>query len=909
MDKLPLNGLTVAISGTGMILSSAFEHLFKRKKIVEETEARNSFIYNEAFSVLKAFFEKGTLHTVEECQKFGNTFVPSPSWVRVVRVVIPPASLANAAKAMIETVGENEMKDIIGGTEWWQRTAHPEGGVDGEWISMKKDWPAPEDDDDTPSDEIHHMKLDALKEALNEKKSRKQQDSTNKDGDGRPPQDEQYDEEMDNSRVLLYVHGGAMWFGSINTHRYQIWRYARKIGGRAFAVKYRLSPQYPFPCPLQDSLAAYLYLIRPPPGAKHKPVDPAKLVVAGDSAGGNLALSLLVLLRDSGLPMPAGLVLISPWVDMTHSFPSVLKNTATDIIPPYGFLFKPSTLWPPPPTEFAEKAKQSTTIDGLKKAAKEVEDKGVKPRRSFLSLKRTTKKGHELAHAVEQLPDDDPQAAEGPQREEGQPQNKADPAKQIKIKIDGEEVELTDQIQLYATNEQLVYPLVSPLWTPSLGGLPPTYILAGEKEVLHDEIVYLAHRMAHPDRYPLRKELLEANPERTKAQQDLPPTLVHLQVYDGVCHDLPLLSFTTPAKYCFRAVSSFIKFVTTDEKNGGPPASPVSPTMMRLPVEKDPNHEDAKLLVRDMATENGQRGGSGPKSPIAGTDSPKPSSSLLLDVPKSGTGSTVSFENGATNNSSSSPGFSATRPMPSRSSTVNSSTSKKLTNLEKTIYSSTQPFHRPDYVDNMIRERVGLTGVVRALEPENELECLKIDPEDLGVVKEAPVKRYLAGKTIWDKKFKSVAQRVQREREANLQKSMREEASRLTERMKQVKKHHEQPQALNNNNSENSVSSPIQQVASPEPMDSPSTLQQASNQRQPQHVRGIWDLRGENPPPSSIAARKDTREARALAKTLDDHYNKLHALNVWAEVNDISARTTLSKKTTRNGTNDGGGGK
>lgn len=69
------------------------------------------------------------------------------------------------------------------------------------------------------------------------------------------------------------------------------------------------------------------------------------MVVAGDSAGGGLALALMCLIRDMKLPLPAGIVLISPWLDLTHSFPSILQNTATDIIPPYGFLHKPSVLW------------------------------------------------------------------------------------------------------------------------------------------------------------------------------------------------------------------------------------------------------------------------------------------------------------------------------------------------------------------------------------------------------------------------------------------------------------------------------------------------------------------------------------------------------------------------------------
>lgn len=69
-----------------------------------------------------------------------------------------------------------------------------------------------------------------------------------------------------------------------------------------------------------------LYLLHPPSDAVHSPVDPRKLVFAGDSAGGGLCLAVLTVIRDLGLPMPAGAVLISPWVDLTHSFPSVMEN-------------------------------------------------------------------------------------------------------------------------------------------------------------------------------------------------------------------------------------------------------------------------------------------------------------------------------------------------------------------------------------------------------------------------------------------------------------------------------------------------------------------------------------------------------------------------------------------------------
>lgn len=95
------------------------------------------------------------------------------------------------------------------------------------------------------------------------------------------------------------------------------------------AINYRLSPQYPFPCAIQDAVAAYLYLIEPPPEAKHKPVRPEHIVIIGDSAGGGLSLAALQVIRDSGLPQCAGGVLISPWCDLSHSFPSIHTNTKT----------------------------------------------------------------------------------------------------------------------------------------------------------------------------------------------------------------------------------------------------------------------------------------------------------------------------------------------------------------------------------------------------------------------------------------------------------------------------------------------------------------------------------------------------------------------------------------------------
>jgi hypothetical protein len=83
------------------------------------------------------------------------------------------------------------------------------------------------------------------------------------------------------------------------------------------------------PATFEAALSLDLFLIRPPEGAAHRPVKPSNIVVGGDSAGGGLAMALLQVIRDADLPLPAGAVLVSPWCDLHHSFPSIFLNTET----------------------------------------------------------------------------------------------------------------------------------------------------------------------------------------------------------------------------------------------------------------------------------------------------------------------------------------------------------------------------------------------------------------------------------------------------------------------------------------------------------------------------------------------------------------------------------------------------
>ncbi|RKO93076.1 Alpha/Beta hydrolase protein [Blyttiomyces helicus] len=133
-------------------------------------------------------------------------------------------------------------------------------------------------------------------------------------------------------RVILFVHGGER--GNRATHRGMTWRIAKYAKARVLAIDYRLAPEFVFPVPLNDVLSAYLYLIDPPKDSGAPKYDPSQITFVGDSAGGGLALSAALWLRDSDqYPMPGSLALMSPWIDLTHSMPSWRLNRYYDYLP------------------------------------------------------------------------------------------------------------------------------------------------------------------------------------------------------------------------------------------------------------------------------------------------------------------------------------------------------------------------------------------------------------------------------------------------------------------------------------------------------------------------------------------------------------------------------------------------
>lgn len=163
--------------------SDQISKYLNRKPLRQKPTAHVS--YHEGLNLIRRFLHHASLHTVEELQAFTSQWVPSPRWVKVDEIEIPSKSIDEAANAIISQLGHRGT-DKVGGTKWWQWRL--EGSIlKAEWIEMR----------------AHHAKR------LRDKDR--------------------------GTRVMLYVHGGAYFFGSVDEHRYQMQRHARKLEARVFA--------------------------------------------------------------------------------------------------------------------------------------------------------------------------------------------------------------------------------------------------------------------------------------------------------------------------------------------------------------------------------------------------------------------------------------------------------------------------------------------------------------------------------------------------------------------------------------------------------------------------------------------------------------------------------------------------
>ena len=124
-------------------------------------------------------------------------------------------------------------------------------------------------------------------------------------------------------RHILYLHGGGYVAGSTQLYRDFIWRVADATETRVLCINYRLAPEHPFPAAVDDSIAAYRWLLS-------QGADPRRMTIMGDSAGGGLTFATLLRLRDERAPLPASAVALSPWTDLALTGETYKSNARSD---------------------------------------------------------------------------------------------------------------------------------------------------------------------------------------------------------------------------------------------------------------------------------------------------------------------------------------------------------------------------------------------------------------------------------------------------------------------------------------------------------------------------------------------------------------------------------------------------
>lgn len=125
------------------------------------------------------------------------------------------------------------------------------------------------------------------------------------------------------NKIILYLHGGAYQYGSAATHRAMVGRIGHASHATVLLPEYRLAPEHPFPAALEDACHTYEWLLT-------KGFAPSDIIIAGDSAGAALSISTTIVMRDKGQPLPAALVCISPWVNLTSKGASYIINQQED---------------------------------------------------------------------------------------------------------------------------------------------------------------------------------------------------------------------------------------------------------------------------------------------------------------------------------------------------------------------------------------------------------------------------------------------------------------------------------------------------------------------------------------------------------------------------------------------------
>lgn len=445
-----------------------------------------------------------------------------------------------------------------------------------------------------------------------------------------------------------------------------------------------------------------------------------------------MVMSMLVTLRDQGLPLPAGAILISPWVDLTHSFPSLGGDGLMDYIPAHGFLHKPSMSWrkcllslsralltyiaPPNADDLlkfeadAQRSKQKPTKSPRPSTSKEKKEDRLEQKEA----KAERVRGFSLSTEQPDL-NNVLNAANGNQNSQTwvsqDGKYSMGPKGILSVQLDNEvRVEIKDQIHMYAPNHLLTHPMVSPVLQPTLGGLPPLLIQTGGGELLRDEQIYLAHKAAAPLAYlppPSNNQTAESiQAEAAKYR----PTNVQLQVWDDLCHVCPTLSFTRPAKHMYRSIAQFGAWALARAQK------------KTIDILED---DDISFVSTDTSLSS---------------DSREQDSSSSVEDPKP----------------------KETKP----TSQAEASTSDQKSEVK--VGRAGDPL--PPFEKHMIRQRIDRHGRIYPLAPKEELEALTLPPLEVGAPKKGPVGKWMKAQEQWNTRFAKQKIKIQKQRMKDMEK-------------------------------------------------------------------------------------------------------------------------------------------
>lgn len=196
------------------------------------------------------------------------------------------------------------------------------------------------------------------------------------------------------SPTLLYFHGGGYIAGSPATHRDLVARIARASGARCICVDYRKAPEFPYPAPIDDGEAAYRHLL-------DSGIRPERVFVAGDSAGGGMALAVMLRAKRAGLPLPRAGVLLSPWVDLTSQGESITRNAHYDYLTPESLKYGVQHYLQGQDAEHPEASPIRADLSGLPPLLVQTGDAELFYSENLLFAERARACGVEVVHQIE----------------------------------------------------------------------------------------------------------------------------------------------------------------------------------------------------------------------------------------------------------------------------------------------------------------------------------------------------------------------------------------------------------------------------------------------------------------------------------------------------------------------------